>query len=351
MWELDGSRCIKVLEAKGKKAEFLRVCWAPPGTEQVMLATGSADGTVRLWGSPRNSKVTIGDGDGLSSQLSSLKVLGKLQHRDRAKGLDGQIYSCQFVRDDGDIGQDDGRAAGGSLALLTASDCSIHLWDVETQERRVSRALLKVGSHSIGGERNPEDLPFVFDAKPRPGSGSYPIAVALSDGTVRVGDILRNPDQPHVLKPDGGQTHLTALAWAEDGTVLVSCAGDGSMTVWDARTWTSRAVLRGHGKPVYGATFYPCAAISASGNESQKLLLSWSSDETICMWDVTRASLTGTKPLSTLFAGPRFPIFHCALSVNGGLLAVAGGDSASSFVGVPIKIVEIHDDEATQGTG
>lgn len=333
-----------------------------------MAATGSADGTVRLWGTrpPGNDGALANGGGGggkmgVLSRCAALTVVWQIHHRDAAKGLDGQVYSCQFVTDNGDAAavgtsgassssssSSSSSASQGGMRLLTASDCSVHLWDVETRKRIASQALAKVGDHSIGGERNPAGLSFVFDVKPRPGSGSSTLAVALSDGTVRVGDILGGSKQTPALRREGGaDTHLTGLTWSEDGLALASCGGDGTVTVWDARTWTLRAVLRGHSRPVYGAAFFPSAATKGAGEPGEEtasqLLLSWSSDETLCAWDAARASGWETKPLATLSVEEGFPIYHCSVSTDGRRLAIAGGGGGgASFVGVPIKVVELN---------
>lgn len=329
----------------------MRACWAPPAAaganDSVCIATGSADGTVRLWGIP-GEEVDSGDGKTGMERYESLKVVGQLRHRNQAKGLDGQVYSCHFIHDPA------GPSGAAAMRLLTASDSSVHLWDVETHKRVETQALSKVGDHSIGGERNPGDACFVFDARPRPGSGSSVLAVALSDGTVRVGDILQEGGHAEVLRGPSN-THLTSLAWSEDGTVLVSCGGNGTVTVWDARTWRPRSVLSGHSRPVYGAAFYPvpnsgvaaAVAAAASGRESSpQLLLSWSSDETVCAWDVTTATGDSTPPMATLAMEEGFPVYSCSVSPDGRKLAVAGGGGGgqkAGFLGVPIKLVDLSD--------
>lgn len=355
MWDLTNGRCVKSLEGHNKKHEVLRACWAPPGAsgDSVSIATGSADGTVRLWGSSAGGRDGDGDGGGGGGdeetgvgRYKSLKVVGQLKHRDQVKGLDGQVYSCQFVADNAGAPQ---ASSTMGLLLLTASDSSVHLWDVETRTRVASRALSKVGDHSIGGERNPEDASFVFDAKPRPGSGSSVLAVALSDGTIRVGDVLREGEQAAVLRGTSN-THLTSLAWSADGTILASCGGNGSVTVWDTRTWTVRSVLSGHSRPVYGAAFHPggAAGASSSGEESPlQLLLSWSSDESVCLWDAARATGDETAPLATLAMEEGFPVYSCSVSPDGRRFGVAGGGSGgkkAGFLGVPIKLVDLQDE-------
>ncbi|CAN0298011.1 unnamed protein product [Ectocarpus sp. 8 AP-2014] len=356
VWDLSSGRCAKSLEGHNKKHEVLRACWAPPGAanDSVSVATGSADGIVRLWG------IRHGDGREEKSgveRYQSLKVVGQLRHRNEAKGLDGQVYSCHFIPDPSGGAPPSSAAA---MCLLTASDSSVHLWDVETRKRVSSRALSKVGAHSIGGERNPDDLAFVFDAKPRPGSGSSVLAVALSDGTVRVGDVLQEGEKAAVLR-GVTDTHLTSLAWSDDGTVLASCGGNGTITVWDTRTWTVRSVLWGHSRPVYGAAFYPCAgnggggaaaaaaaAAATSGQDCPpQLLLSWSSDETVCAWDTGRATGDATAPLATLSVEEGFPVYSCSVSADGRRFALAGGggdEKSAGFLGVPIKLVDLSDE-------
>ncbi|CAM9716132.1 unnamed protein product [Discosporangium mesarthrocarpum] len=344
VWDLQNSKCVATL--KGHTDEVLRVSWALPATETaVTLATGSADGTVRLWGLPRGQGAVRRAG-----KYRHLECLGQLSHR--GPGLDGQVYSCHFLPG----GSEALGSCGLSANLLTASDSSLHFWDVGTQSRVSQRRLLKVGEHSIGGGRNPSDLPFVFDTKIGAGGA---LAVALSDGTVRVGDLrcTTTSDNDFVLHA-ASNAPLTGLCWSADGETLVSCAGDGKVTVWDTSMWAARAVFCGHEKPVYGAAFYPSdqqrqnhfrehqgtggqegRALGGLGPSS--LLLSWSSDGTIMAWDCATASGRVDSPLATMNTGG-FNIFHCALSGDGNRLAVAGGGGTpSAFVGMPVRLCDL----------
>ena len=145
-------------------------------------------------------------------------------------------------------------------------------------------------------------------------------------------------------------THLTSLAWSEDGAVLASCGGNGTVTVWDTKTWTVLSELSGHSRPVYGAAFYPGDG-EGSDKAKPKLLLSWSSDETVCAWDAGSARGLGTAPLVSLSTEEGFPIYSCSVSPDGKRLAVAGGGGggkAAGFMGVPIKVVLLGEDDTTE---
>lgn len=344
VWDLSTGKCVKILADGRKEHEALRACWAPQGSARgrsIAAATGSADGIVRLWGMAAGATAT-----GIE-RYRALRVVGRLNHCNEAERLDGQVYSCMFLAGHAADGAIAG-AGAGARHLLTASDQSVHLWDIKTCKRVASRALSKIGEISIGGERNPNDLSFVFDVKPRPGAGSDVLAVALSDGTVRVGDVLHGEHHTSVLR--ARSTIQTSLAWSADASTLVSCGRDGSLTIWDARTWTIRSTLYGHSGPVYGAEFYPLE----SGGSSTQLMLSWSSDETVRIWDPSRATDNATAlPLAILSVDGGFPIYSCSVSPDGRRLAVAGGgDGKPGFLGVPIKIVDLHvDKQLTKGGG
>ncbi|CAM9576501.1 unnamed protein product [Choristocarpus tenellus] len=342
VWDLDSSKCIATL--KGHTAEVLRASWAPPDIEWgTTLATGSADGTVRLWGVSQGSSGMTGVG-----KYRKLKCVGQLSHK--GSGLDGQVYSCQFIPS-----SIQGVNGIPQVSLLTASDSSVHLWDVTTQKRLVQYQLKKIGENSIGGGRNPSDLPFVFDTKI--GKGGM-LAIALSDGTVRVDDLrcggISSTTEHQVVLQAASETHLTGLCWSADGNSMVSCAGDGTINIWDVRTWMTRAVLHGHTRPVYGAAFFPTCdhRLQQDGGQESglsarqpvdrpSLLLSWSTDGTILAWDWASAIGLVECPLGVMQT-EGLCIYHCSISTDGTKLAIAGGtDTPSAFIGMPVRLCDL----------
>ena len=74
--------------------------------------------------------------------------------------------------------------------LLTAADDEVHIWDIENAlqgSRGFRFEISESADRSYGGDRNPDNKAFVFDAKASPTQESS-IAVALSDGTLRIID-------------------------------------------------------------------------------------------------------------------------------------------------------------------
>ncbi len=134
--------------------------------------------------------------------------------------------------------------------LLTASDNLSILWDVEKQTPSYTWKFDKVNrGHRIGGERNPGDIAYVFDSKVEPeqgccrGQAARLFATALSDGTVRVVDML-SKDVVATLKGPEGSSHLTAVDWSAERPILAVCTGNGSIELWERRMWSSTSCVR-----------------------------------------------------------------------------------------------------------
>jgi WD40 repeat protein len=141
-----------------------------------VLATGSTDGTARLW------------------DPATGRLLHVLRHR-------GHVVSVRF--------SPDGRE------LVTASgDGTAGVWDVATGERR----LLLVGATGAA-----EGAAFSPDGKE--------IAVAFADRVAR----LYSSNDGRLLAPLAGHRDaVTAVAFSPDGRTLVTASEDGTARLWDA---------------------------------------------------------------------------------------------------------------------
>lgn len=97
-------------------------------------------------------------------------------------------------------------------------------------------------------------------------SGSYDEAVLLWD--VRAGRVMRS--LPAHSDPVGGVDFL------RDGTMVVSCAGDGLVRIWDAGTGQClKTLVDEDRKPVMSVRFTP----------NGKFVLAWTLDGCVRLWD------------------------------------------------------------------
>jgi len=116
---------------------------------------------------------------------------------------------------------------------------------------------------AFGGDRNPDNLVYVFDAVQCPANNL--IGAALSDGTLRL--VNSRGICVTILQLPGCQSHLTSFAWDKSGYRLASCVATGHVILWDvdygdgkgAVQPVCRAVLEGghnRGRPLFGASFF-----------------------------------------------------------------------------------------------
>ena len=149
---------------------------------------------------------------------------------------------------------------------MTSSDDYIHLWEMEAARGDedklcfsealsirftsvsnvgsgvsvcpVTSAGLKVpnekpslntsNEHAFGGERNPSNLIYVFDASYCTGNGL--LGVALSDGSLRL--VNGRGVCVSVLSLPGCTSHLTSFTWDSTGSRLASCVATGHLILW-----------------------------------------------------------------------------------------------------------------------
>ena len=226
-----------------------------------------------------------------------------------------QIYALQFIKDwKGLPPMNRNMTSTKSHTLMTSSDDFIHLWhiaptgkgeemklergmdlkfthldhgyggvfvhlhfdnsnvtDKETEEKgtpittfnqSTSNTNIISEKKAFGGDRNPDNLIFVFDAAQCPGNNL--LGVALSDGTLRL--VNGRGVCVTILQLPGCQSHLTSFGWDKTGTRLASCVATGHVILWnlhfgktnDQLTPSCQAVLEGghsERRPLFGAKY------------------------------------------------------------------------------------------------
>jgi WD40 repeat protein len=247
----------------GHQYPVTSVAFSPVGK---VLASGSEDGTVRLW--------------------------DVATHRQSGAPLDshqGLVYSVAFSPD-------------GKALASRGDDGTVRLWDVATR-RQIGvpftsrpRAVSPVGSSS--------SVAFSPDGKA--------LAIGDDDGTARLWEVATH----HQIGsyPTGGKRTLLLVAFSPDGKTLVTGRGDnGQVRLWDVATRHQIGVLLDShvGGRVNSLAFSPDGKTVAIGG-----------DNTVRLWGITIHRWAGTPFTGTGLAT------RVAFSPDGKTLATGGYDHA-----------------------
>ena len=136
------------------------------------------------------------------------------------------------------------------------------------------------------------------------------LAVATTDGQVRVFRVHSNGDFSGSARYLGHRQAVNTVAWSPDGTCIASAGNDTAVHVWDAINGEVRYIYRGHAALVYALAFSPDGAWIASAGLASELLV----------WDAQ----TGMHRLS--YRGHRGIVRAVAWSPDGRKLASGGED-------------------------
>jgi len=249
LWRVSDGVLIRTLV--GHTDLVYSVAFSPDGR---MIASGSEDGTVRVW--------RVSDG---------MLVHTFTEHM-------GAIYSVAFSPD-------------GRLLVSASADGSIRAWRV--QDGASVRTFL---GHDGA----------VFSVAFAP-NGEW-IASGGRDNLVR---IWRVSDGRPVATLSGHTDWVADVAFSPDGRLLASGSEDCTIRIWRVADRALIGTLRGHSEPVYSVTFSP---------DGQQIL-SGSGDKTVRMWRVSDGGLM------RLLTGHTDAVFSVAFAPDGNLLASGGVDN------------------------
>jgi WD40 repeat protein len=134
------------------------------------------------------------------------------------------------------------------------------------------------------------------------------LASASWDNTVKLWDLASG----RCLKTLVGHTErVQALAWSPDGGTLASAGWDTTIRLWNGKLGRLRAVLQGHSAIVYGLAFTP----------DSHHLLSGSDDGTLRLWEVERAQCV------RVMQGSVATLYDLDWSPDGSQLVSGGSDT------------------------
>jgi eukaryotic-like serine/threonine-protein kinase len=281
---------------RGHAGPVMRVAYNP---KFPMLASGSDDGTVKLWNPAKPDAVPV-----------------TLEH-------DGPITSVAFSPD------------GKWLVSASYGDPTIKVWDVQTGTQAVllrghTAPVLSLAFSRDGrriGSAGVDRLVRIWDFHPE-----FHLAVeafALRGHTGDIGSVAFSPDgwrlasaaqsepvkvwnaleQPTGLLLQPTEPQVNAVVFGPDSCLLVTAA-ERMIRIWNAELGTLTAVLRGHRRPL------ECAAIGPD----RRHLATGSADGTVKVWDLE----TGEE-VRTL-VGHHDAVMGVAYSADGRVIASGSKD-------------------------
>jgi WD40 repeat protein/transcriptional regulator with XRE-family HTH domain len=312
------------------------------------LASGSSDGTVRLWdiadparahplggpltGGPRGvaagaaggvTPVALSpDGHMLASGDNDTVELWAVADPAHPSPL-GQLPPSDNGGTDSVAFSPDGHVlAVGSLAvspgLPYASE--IQLWDIADPTRPNLLGELHIGAAGTGTSVN--SVAFTRDG--------HTLASGDSDGTVRLWNIA-DPAHPRLRGPipASGTASVQSVAFSPDGRALASGSLDGTVRLWDLRDAAHPKPL----SPIRTGGAVDSVAFSPDGH----VLASGSLDGTIKLWNVTDPAQP--SPLGQPLAGGTGAVYSVAFSPDGRTLASGNSDGIIRLWNIPQTVL------------
>jgi WD40 repeat protein len=262
------------------------------------LATGSWDGTIKLWDiesgallwtswftdnieslafAPDGRTLASG-GDDATVQLWDARGG---THRQTLSGHSGPVFALAWSPD-------------GSLLASGGVDEGIRLWELSgAQPGPGARTLTGHIDWVLGLAFTPDGTQLA--------SGSW-------DGTVRLWDVASGSLRQTLT---GHTDRVRAVVWSPDGHLLASCGFDQTIWLWDVDRSSYRTGLHGHTAGVYDIAFTP----------DGRSLLSGSEDGTLRVWDVERGQCVH------IMQGYAISLYDVAWSPDGTGLASAGSNT------------------------
>lgn len=313
------------------EGRVFQVSFSPDGQ---MLASASADDTVRLWkadGTPIGNPLLGHQDDVVSLAFNPGRVVGPegVKHFRLASGSydrtiklweikqypDGAIQTKLFKTLINNGHQDKvlslTSAPGGTILASASADGTIKLWNWQSGDLLVTLRHAKPGTIVTGVSFSPY---------------SREIATSGYDKTVKLwaptGELLAT--LPHTAP-------VSTVSFSPDGTFLVSGDVQGTLKLW-RKDGTEIASLSKHEGAIYRIAFNP---------SNKQMFASASGDGTVRVWQ-------GKELLYTL-RGHQGPVYRVQFSPDGQTIATAGADGTvklwSLEDGTLLDSLEGHRDE------
>lgn len=277
----------------GNNTAIESVAFSPDDT---MIASGAADGNVRLWDAETGVGLNTLSGhfdavtsvafspDGTRVVSGAFDRMIRLWDASNGTELDTLIGHSDAV-------ESVAFSPDGTRIVSGSRDHTVRLWNAQT-----GIELMTLSGHTG----------LVFDAAFSP-DGTQ-IASCSLDKTVRLWDAQTGDE---LMTFNGHTGFVNTVAFSPDGTRIASGAEDRTIRIWDVASGTELRSLRGDNGPVNSVTFSPDGALIAAG----------SNDEDIRLWDANSGALVDQ------LNGHRRPVRSVAFNSDGTQLVSGSWDA------------------------
>ncbi|KAL6822553.1 hypothetical protein V8C40DRAFT_249898 [Trichoderma camerunense] len=278
--------CLQILE--GHSDEVNSVVFSPDGQR---LASGSSDGTIKIWDVNSGSCQTLECYDSVSSivfspdgqQLASgfpdgvkvWDIKGSSFYLQTSKSFNHDVYSVNFSRN--------GRLAFG------LSNGIVGVWDMKSTYLQ-----------TFNGHKKPV-LSVVFSPD------NQLLASGSVDKTIKVWDVNSGACLQTLERHNGW---IKSVIFCPNGHRLISGSSDGTITVWDVASGVCLQTFEDYENPVNSVVFLPDGQL-ASGSD----------DGIVRVWDIESGACLRK------FKGHNLSINSIAFSLNGQQLASGSDDN------------------------
>ncbi len=290
IWPACGGR--ELLTLRGHSSGVTSLSWSPDGRR---LATASLDGTAKVWETAEGrQQLTLNEHEDRVTSVSwspNGERLATASKDGTAKIWDAATGCCLFTLKGHTSGLTSASWSPDGKRLATGSehgDGTTKLWDVDAgREWKTFKGQVGVGSVSWSpdGER---------------------LAAGYEDGTTQVWD-LSGDQEPLMLRAH--RSGVVAVSWSANSQQLATGSANGTAKVWNALSGRELFTLRAHSKGV------ACLSWSPDGNQ----LATASIDGTAKIWPASDG-----RELLTL-RGHKGDALSVAWSPDGKRLATGGG--------------------------
>lgn len=288
-----------------------------------LVASGSADATVRLWDITTGAALQTLEGHSkyvsavVFSQNGRLVASTSSDHTVKVwdvatgsllqtlEGHSGHVYKAAFSPD-------------GKIIASASADHTAKLWDAAA-----GTALQTLGGHlgDVGS------VVFSPDGKL--------VASTSSDGMVRLWDAATGAAMQTLQMLEGHSDYLGIVAFSPDGKLVASASDECMATLWDVATGAALQTLEGHSDRVGAVAFSP----------NGKLIASASDDCTVRLWNVATGAVMKT------LRGHLSMVSDVVFSPDGKLVASASNDRTirlwGAATGAELQMLEGHSDFVT----